>query len=604
VNGLALPHHDGSERYVSDLAPGVGDLVTVHVLVPRRFECGRVWVRTTPDGEPRFVEGSVDRTTAEGTWWRVDVRIRNPVTTYRFALEGGASGYRWLNGSGVVEHDVPDVDDFRITTFPAAPGWLTDRIAYQIFPDRFASSGTSRNWPEWARVSAWDDPIDARQPTKQVYGGDLAGIELHLDHIERLGANLVYLTPFFPAESSHRYDATTFEHVDPLLGGDAALASLVDAAHRRGIRILGDITANHSGSGHEWFRAARSNPASAEGGFYLFRDHPDDYESWFGVRSLPKFDLRSAALRERLLDGSRSVVGRYLGPTVGLDGWRVDVANMAGRHGEVDVNRDVAIRMRRTIAEVRPDAYLVAEHLYDAHADLHGDGWHGTMSYAGFTEPAWSWLAGDDAARIRFTKPFGIRRLGAAAVAATMRAFNAIVPWRTLVANLNLLDSHDTARFRTIAGSPDRMIAGVGLLMAWPGVPMLFAGDEVGVQGRSADEGRRPMPWDVDRWDDQVFEGCRRLIRLRRDSHALRRGGLRWVHARGDVLAFLRESLGERVLVQISRDDHEPVRLDTGSLGAGRGTGLLHGTDDLPMDGPSVLLPSHGPSVHVWRLEP
>ena len=331
--------------------------------------------------------------------------------------------------------------------------------------------------------------------------------------------NLLYLTPFFPAESSHRYNASTFDHVDPLLGGDGALSSLVQASHRRGIRVIGDITANHSGDTHGWFQAARADAGSAEAGFYLFRHHPDEYEAWFGVPSLPKFDLRNETLRRRLVDGPDSVVGRFLAPDVGLDGWRVDVANMAGRSGEVDVNRDVASTMRRTMAEVGADAYLVAEHCHDAHADLLGDGWHGTMSYAGFADPIWRWLAGPEANRVRFVKPFNVQPLPGRPTAATLRAFNAIVPWRTLTANLNLLGSHDTARFRSVAGSRERAVAGLGLLMSWPGVPMVFAGDEVGVEGFDQDVARQPMPWDEDRWDHQLFEAYRALIAVRRASH-------------------------------------------------------------------------------------
>ena len=82
----------------------------------------------------------------------------------------------------------------------------------------------------------------------------------HLDHLERLGVNLLYLTPVFPARSNHRYDASTFDEVDPLLGGDDALVRLVEEAHRRGIRVIGDLTSNHSGDAHEWFRAAQADP--------------------------------------------------------------------------------------------------------------------------------------------------------------------------------------------------------------------------------------------------------------------------------------------------------------------------------------------------------
>src|SRR5690606_32917072 len=97
-----------------------------------------------------------------------------------------------------------------------------------------------------------------------------------------------------------------------------------------------------------------------------------------------------------LLEGPDSVTGRWLRPPFELDGWRVDVANMAGRLGAIDVNADAARAMRATIAAVRPDAYLVAEHSYDASRDLDGDGWHGTMNYQAFTRPVWCWLSGGD----------------------------------------------------------------------------------------------------------------------------------------------------------------------------------------------------------------
>ncbi len=89
------------------------------------------------------------------------------------------------------------------------------------------------------------------------------GVTAHLDHIASLGANLLYLTPLFPAPSNHRYNASTFEHIDPLLGGDVAYQALIEEVHRRGMRIIGDLTTNHTGSDHEWFRAATSDPIGA-----------------------------------------------------------------------------------------------------------------------------------------------------------------------------------------------------------------------------------------------------------------------------------------------------------------------------------------------------
>jgi alpha-glucosidase len=586
----------------------LGDEVTVFARVPRCSDVGAVWVRAVVDGEPRYTEAVVDRTTPHEQWWRAEITVHNPDTPYRFALEGGPHGYSWLTAAGVVHHDVPDTTDFRLIAHPPPPAWLADRVAYQIFPDRFASSGRERSWPSWALPARWDDPLRrGREAGRQLFGGDLPGIVAHLDHLERLGVDLVYLTPFFPAQSSHRYNASTFDHVDPLLGGDDALCSLVDDCHRRGIRVLGDITLNHSGDTHTWFRAACADPSAAEHSFYVFHRHPDEYEAWLGFASLPKFDLRDAELRRRLIDGPTSVIGRYVSPPFGLDGWRVDVANMAGRLGGVDVSQELARQVRATMTALRPDLYLVAEHCHDAHADLVGDGWHGTMNYAAFAAPVWRWLVGDDTGSLRFATPIGIRRLGGELVARTLRELAATMPWRSLASSLTLLDSHDTARFRTIAGSRDRALVGWGLMLTWPGVPMLFAGDEVGVEGIDSPDARKPFPWDESRWDGELLDALTALVALRKQSHALRHGGLRWVHVGHDVLVFVRESQRERLLVQVARAPHDPVRLPAGLLLDGGTPRAMYGDLDLDLDlhsgDDACTLPHDGPAVRVWRIE-
>ena len=152
-----------------------------------------------------------------------------------------------------------DADDFVLTTDPGGPEWHLGSVVYEIFPDRFAASGSAVSDPAWAVRRNWDEPPTGRgkETRFELYGGDLGGIEARLDHVEKLGANVLYLTPFFPAGSTHRYDASSFEHVDPLLGGDEALGSLVRAAHARGMRMVGDLTLNHSGAGHEWFASER-----------------------------------------------------------------------------------------------------------------------------------------------------------------------------------------------------------------------------------------------------------------------------------------------------------------------------------------------------------
>ena len=601
----AQPHHDGSERYVAEAAEAEGDETTVLVRVPRERPAGDVAVRYLVDGEQQVARAEIDRETDADVWWRATFPVWNPVTSYRWLLSGGAYGYAWLNGTGVHGYDVPDADDFVATTEPAGPEWHLSSVVYEIFVDRFAPSGADVAAPEWARRRAWGErPRKGREAQYDWFGGDLAGIEAHLDHVERLGANVLYLTPFFPAGSTHRYDARSLEDVDPLLGGDGALASLTAAAHRRGLRVVGDLTTNHVGSSHPWFAAAQDG-RRPERGFFFFDDRiPAGYESWLRVRTLPKLDYRSQELRRRVYEGDDSVVRRWLAEPFALDGWRIDVANMTGRRHADDLNGVVSRGVAAAAVATRPDALVVAEDGHDARAVLRHGGWHGTMSYAGFTRPVWCWLRGDklpDAARREFFGlPVGVPRLQGEAVTETMRRFRAGVPWPKLLHSWLVLDSHDTARFRTIAGSRERQLAGIGLEMTMPGVPMVFAGGELGLEGEWGEDSRRTIPWDDEAsWDRELLDWYRQLIRIRRESRALARGGLRYVHVSADAIAYVREARGETVLCLASRAAHEPVRLTLALPGVEVET--LVGAD-ARVEGDELVLPAAAePSFSAWR---
>ncbi|GAA0498986.1 alpha-glycosidase [Paractinoplanes deccanensis] len=578
------PHHDGSELYVSDPAPALGDTVAVFVRVPRGTGVSRVHMRWVRDGEPVFTSAAVDRRGPGGdTWWRAELPVHNPVTSYRFLL-GTTRGVRWLTGMGLTTHDVPDATDFRLVAHPPPPSWARDAVVYQIFPDRYARSA-ARELPAWAVGADWDDPVVRGPDTlRTLYGGDLDGIARHLDHVTGLGADTVYLTPFFPARSNHRYDATTFDHVDPLLGGDGALERLSAAARDRGLRLLGDLTTNHTGASHDWF---------PDDDLYYRRDD-GGYESWLGVADLPKLNWGSAELRRRF----RAVVQHWLAEPYALSGWRVDVANMTARHGADDRTHEVAAMLRRAVLDVRPDGLLIAEHAHDAGGDLDRDGWHGTMNYSGFTRPVWSWLRADDLPFDGFLGvPERMPRAGAEAVAATMTAFAAQMSWRSWTTSWQLLGSHDTARIRTVVGSRERHEVAAGLLFTLPGTPMVFAGDELGLTGANNEEARVPM-----RWDAPVLGCYPELIALRRSSPALSRGGLRWVHADGDSLVFLRESAAQSVLVLARRSPGRPLALAGLAPGASwenlyGGAKPLHTEPD-----GSTAIDGYGPAVQVWAL--
>lgn len=594
---LAKPHHDGS--CVLQAPNELGDEAVVRLRAPRATPLESVLLRYVRDGEPRFAVAEVDEETETDVWWRASFPVDNPITRYRWLLAFGESRYTWVNGLGPVVHDVPDADDFVIGVDRGGPDWHLGSVVYEIFPDRFGSSGLDVDAPDWAIPRAWDELPTGRGPETpfEWFGGDLRGIEQHLDHIASLGASLIYLTPIFPGGTTHRYDATTFAHVDPLLGGDEALASLDATARGKGIRVIGDLTLNHVGSGHEWFQAALADPGAPEHEFFYFDDSlPTGYACWMDVPTLPKLDQRSAELRRRFGE----VIRHWVGAPFDLAGWRIDVANMTGRYRDVDVNHEVARATRTALTAARPDGLLVAEHGYDARPDLAGGGWQGVMNYSGFLRPVWSWLR-----RGEFRDFFwnvAVPELGGAESVATMRAFRAGVPWPSVLHSWTLLGSHDTPRFRTVADSREIQLVGIGLQMTTPGVPMLFAGDEIGLEGKWGEDGRRTMPWDhPERWDRALLGEYRSLIALRRSSEALARGGIREAFVGDDAIAYLREWGDERLLCLASRAEHDPVRLPVPELGAAQ-LEVLFGAD-AERDGEELVLPGDGPAFHVWRLE-
>ena len=298
-------------------------------------------------------------------------------------------------GSGVVRPRRPRRGRLRARPRPTGPRGTSRPSSTRSFPT--GSLGAPTLWlratrPDWAVAREWDEPPTGRGPNtpREWFGGDLRGIEEHLDHVASLGAGVLYLTPVFPACSTHRYDATSFDRVDPLLGGDEALRSLVDAAHARGMRVIGDLTTNHSGNGHEWFLDAREDRDVAGARALLLRRVAPGR-----IRVLAR---RCRACRSST--GARTSCGAgwprssaVARAAVQLDGWRIDVANMTGRYRELDLTREAAELIRRRARRRRRAGRRARLRLPPRPPR---DGWHGAMNYAGFLRPVWGWLRADE----------------------------------------------------------------------------------------------------------------------------------------------------------------------------------------------------------------
>jgi alpha-glucosidase len=219
--------------------------------------------------------------------------------------------------------------------------------------------------------------------------------------------------------------------------------------------------------------------------------------------------------------------------------------------------------VRKAVDEVNPDAWLLAENADHFPSDLDGFGWHGTMNYNGFMRPIWGWLKKNPQVENGFFGlPTSIPSFTGKEMVAAMKVFSSAIPWRNFVSSMLLLDSHDTARFRNVVdGDKHRHLTGLGLLLTYPGVPSIFMGDELGLEGAWGEDARRTINWDRSTWDEEFFSQVKKIVSIRRRSDALANGGLRWVLIEDDVIAFTRESKREGLLVVLAR---EQIRVELG----------------------------------------
>jgi alpha-glucosidase len=227
--------------------------------------------------------------------------------------------------------------------------------------------------------------------------------------------------------------------------------------------------------------------------------------------------------------------------------------------------------VRATATALRDDALVIGEHNHDASHDVDVDGWHGTMNYSGFSWPVWEWLRTADTPARSFGTPVPVASRTGPQVVATMRWWMGRLGWRAFSSSWNILGSHDSARIRTLVGSADAHHVAAGLQFTLPGVPMVFAGDELGLEGVNGEDARRPMPWttlvgrvrprDEARIGATTLDVYAALAKLRRDHLALRRGGLRWETVEDDLIRFVREHPDGSVRVTARRT---PGPLPTG----------------------------------------
>jgi len=436
------------------------------------------------------------------------------------------------------------------------PEWVKHAVFYQIFPDRFARSPRTRPIPG-TQFKAWGSP-----PEEQGFqGGDLRGVVDKLDYLQDLGVNALYLNPIFSSASNHRYHTFDYFQVDPLLGGNAAFRELLDAAHARRMHVVIDGVFNHASRGfwpfHHILETGKDSPYLD---WFLIRDwplrpyahddkHPTNYAAWWDIPALPKFNIDNPGVRAYLLDVSRHWI------EFGADGWRLDVPE------EIE---DGAFwqSFRQVTKDANPDVYLVGEVWHAAAEWLQGDRFDGVMNYV-FSRAALGFLAQETLETDYRPGGYALESMDAPAFAACLEKMIAAHPWEISLAQLNLLDSHDTARFLWMAQGDERALRlAVLLQMTLPGAPCIYYGSEIGMTGGPEPGCRAAFPWDHEgEWNHDLHDFYRQAVALRHRFPALRTGHFETLYAQDDVYAFARQ-LEDEVLIVLFNASRQTVRFD------------------------------------------
>jgi len=439
------------------------------------------------------------------------------------------------------------------------PEWVKDAVFYQIFPDRFATSARVHkpsNMEPWHTL-----------PSVHGYkGGDLLGVVEHLDYLSDLGINALYFCPVFQSASSHRYHTHDYYQVDPMLGGTAALRELLDQAHARGIRVVLDGVFNHASRGFFQFHDVLENGAqSAYVDWFVIPDlrrplNPYDvdamakgqqkwetnYQCWWDLPALPEFNTDHPDVREFLWNVATFWI------EFGIDGWRLDVPE------DID-DADFWREFRSRVKAANPDAYLLGEIWHPAQEWLAGDRFDAVMNYV-FNRACQGFFGGS---RLDTkVKPGGytLKPIRAEAFAQQVDDMLALYDPEINQVQFNLLGSHDTPRILSILGGDvARLTLAILFQMTFVGAPNIYYGDEVGMRsvGVVGHEGRASMSWNQRRWDAELRNTVKRLVALRREHAALRRGAFVPLYAKDstNVYAFGRHLGQETLLVVINNGE-------------------------------------------------
>ena len=589
-------YSDGSCRFVSSPKPEFGESVTVRIRFYEDAPVKAVVLRTMPNGQNLFFDLHEEKREQGFVYWCGELPMWERRMHYHFCLVTENRVY-YYNQHGVHTRIPDHSHDFVLLCDYVQPEWVKKAVFYQIFPERFCN-GDERNDLQSGELTVsgfpsirmdWDaDPLEwSEGHCLDFFGGDLQGVQAKIPYLKELGVTAVYLNPIFEAPSVHKYDCIDYFHVDKHFGGDEALASLSQALHENGMKLILDISINHTGAAHRWFNrdglyfdksvGAFHNPDAPERRYYFFHEG-NTYTEWKGVHDLPTLNYTSDELRDIIYRRPDSVLRKWLRPPYSIDGWRFDVADVFARNGEHQLAHELWPEIRAAIREENPQAYILAEDWGDCAQYLQGTEWDSPMNYFGFGRPVRQLLGENDWFQLDSPTLRSCNfRLSAEDFEGRVLDHLGRMPYALQENQFNLFDSHDIARLSSDPDVPFEHWRGVVCLQfAMPGCPSIYYGDEAQIGGwfHSIEGCRFPMPWGKDFQNTEAYRMIRTLAHLKTSRKALQEGGFKFLYAKDRIVAVSRFTEEEAFVAVLSTDDQErTITLPLGVIGA---AGIRH----------------------------
>ena len=585
-------YHDSTKFYVSNPFPKKGEEFEIKIRVLKNEKIQGIFLRYRHLGEERIDKMFLSYEKNGLQYYTSKVKSYEKIFSYHFNIATKDTIYTYTQHS-IEDYRRDNNTNFKIIMDYDAPSWMSKTVFYQIMPDRFFNarpdltikSGSYTYQGNKPINMEWDQiPLDYEDSKcMDFYGGDLYGVREKLDYLQELGVNAIYFNPLFTSPTMHKYDALDYFEIDPSLGGEEALIELVEDMHKREMKVILDISINHTSSSAKWFNkdgafydksiGAYNNPESDEREFY-FINEDGSYHSWAGVETMPSLNYSSEKLRNIIYKSEYSVLKKYLKAPFNIDGWRFDVADVMARNEKLDVYHEVWEEINKEIKDTNKESLILAEEWQDSTEMYNGSRWDSTMNYFSCELPIRE-FAGErdvftrrnpDLAKIDYE--FNARQLKG-----RILQFLEKQPSQIQHQMFNLINSHDVTRLYINPEIDFEVYKGSVLtLFSLPGAVNIYYGDEKHLDGRiDSNEGcRYPMDWgsELSEQKQEIFDMYKTLIKLKTTNEALQFGGFKILHAEGDVFVSARFTEDELFIFTWTKSEKEEiVKIDLKQFG-------------------------------------